>query len=81
VADDEIVTEVPAQTLFVFSEIEIAGVILGNTFIISELEVAGLPIAHDMLEYTIQLTTSPFMGIYEKVGKSAPALVPLTCHW
>jgi hypothetical protein len=55
--------------------------ITGSTTMVMAFEVAGLPDIHASLEVSIQVTTSPFTGTYEKVEVPVPAFDPLTIHW
>jgi len=57
-------TVAPVQTVVASAAME---TLTGNelsTVMIMELEVAGLPVAQVALEVRIQVTTSPFAGVY-----------------
>jgi hypothetical protein len=74
------VTEVPRQNGFVSVEMKIlAGKALLTSITIGA-DVAGLPEAQLAFEVTLQVTISPFEGVYENVGRLEPKLTPLTCH-
>ena len=50
------------------------------TLIVIAFDVAGFPVAQDMFEFSIQVTTSLFAGVYVKIMFPAPAFTPLTFH-
>ena len=51
------------------------------TVMLMLLELAGFPVVQDALEVSLQLTTSPWTGTYEKTGPVPPETTPLTFHW
>ena len=74
-------TEVPWQNGFVFvAMVKLAGNAV-LTIMLNGDEVTGLPLTHPALEVNLQVTTSPFAGIWLYAGAFVPTLVPLTFHW
>jgi hypothetical protein len=51
------------------------------TVMFTVLEVAGLPVVHTALDVSMQITASPFMGVYVKVELLVPCGLPFTLHW
>ena len=74
------VTEVPWQTGFDEGDMETLTGTLLLTTIVTGLEVAGLPVAQEAFEVSLQVTTSPFTGLYVKTGLLVPYSIPLTFH-
>ena len=74
------VTSVPVQTGFAEAETETLTGKFGLTIIVTVFEVAGFPLAQGALEVSLQVTRSPFRGIYEKDGEFVPAIIPFTFH-
>ena len=71
---------VPAQTVLpVLALIVIPTGKLELTVMTRVFEVAGLPVAQVAFEVNVQITTSPFEGIYVRVGL-VPEFVLFTVH-
>jgi hypothetical protein len=51
------------------------------TVIVILLDVAGLPVIQAAFEVIIQVTISPFKGVYVKDVLLVPASTPFTFHW
>jgi hypothetical protein len=51
------------------------------TAMVTGEEVLGLPLTHVALEVSVQVTTSPFAGVWVYVGQFVPTLAPFTFHW
>jgi len=74
------VTRVPEQTGLAEADTDTLAGSIELTVIVILLDVAGLPVTQAALEVMIQLTISPFTGVYVKDVLLLPAFTPLTVH-
>ena len=77
----EKVTELPGQKGFSEGVTIMLTGKYGLTVTVNGGLFAGLFVVQISEEVIIQVTISPFDGVYVKAGLSEPALMPLTCHW
>ena len=75
------VTGDPKQNGLVRVEIETPAANEGLTTMVTGFEVAGLPLTQAAVDVNLQVTISPFTGVYVKTELFVPTVIVFLYHW